>query len=98
MEPADVPTPLTDSDRVLLLAVHAWGDDPGAGLWDVFPPDRGAALRWAWEHGPTRALSRVDALTELASERHAQARVDLARVHVSWWARALRDEPLSVRL
>ncbi|MGE3819080.1 MAG: hypothetical protein AB7I30_06555, partial [Isosphaeraceae bacterium] len=33
----------------------------------------------------------------LAREHQAQSRHDQGRVHPSWWARALQDDPVSVR-
>ncbi|MGE3818532.1 MAG: hypothetical protein AB7I30_03800, partial [Isosphaeraceae bacterium] len=38
-----------------------------------------------------------DVRDALAREHQAQSRPDLGRVHPSWWARALQDEPVSVR-
>jgi hypothetical protein len=97
MAPDAAPTPLTFTDRVLVLAARAWGGDVGPDLWDTLPADRRVAVRWAWNAGPARDLSPHQAQALLGREHEAQARPDLARVHVSWWARALRDEPVSVR-
>jgi hypothetical protein len=92
-EPAD-PGP-TISDLALLRAARVWvGDDPST-LWDVFRHDRRVALSWAWDEQPLE--DRSSALEKLRHEHAAQARPDMARVHPSWWLRALKYEPASVR-
>jgi hypothetical protein len=89
------PPPLTPTDHALLLAARVWGERPDPGLWDLFTTHRRAALRWAWKAG--LGGEEEAARRRLACEYEAQARPNLARVHVSWWARALKDEPASVR-
>jgi hypothetical protein len=94
-QPAPAPRPLSRIDLALLRAARAFGDPPRAGFWDVFPAERRASLTWAWE-----GASVGDATTarqRLEREHAAQARPDLARVHVSWWVRALQEEPRSVQ-
>lgn len=92
-EPA--PGPLTSIERVMLDAASVWGGRNGSGLWDHFPVDRLSSLRWGWEASsppdPAAALER------LRRDQAAQARPDLARVHMSWWVRALKEESASVR-
>jgi hypothetical protein len=95
MDQESAPTPLSPTDQCLLLAARVWARDLSSTFWDVFPTDRRAALRWAWT---SRGVPGADAARERLKEEHtAQARPDLARVHVSWWARALKEEPRSVR-
>jgi hypothetical protein len=85
----------TISDVALLRAARVWvGDDPSA-LWDVFRHDRRVALAWAWDEHP--AEDRSAALERLRQEHAAQVGPDMARVHPSWWLRALKEEPASVR-
>jgi hypothetical protein len=85
----------TIADLALLRAARIWvGDDPSA-LWDVFRLDRRVALAWAWDEHP--AEERSEALERLRQEHRAQARPDMARIHPSWWLRALKEEPASVR-
>src|SRR5262249_30808766 len=45
----------------------------------------------------TGAGDRVEARERLREAHRAEARVEPARVHPSWWARALREESPSVR-
>ena len=92
----DALPPLTPADRALLLAARVWGEQPDPGLWDLFPPDRCVALRWAWDSG-FAGETEAEAREQLLLTHEAQARPDLARVHVSWWVRALKGEPASVR-
>jgi hypothetical protein len=82
-------------DRALLGAFRAWGRDHARDGLARFPAGRRASLLWGWEQG--RADDPGAALGRLRREHAAQARPDLTRVHVSWWVRALRDEPESVR-
>lgn len=89
------PGPLSSVDRDLLDAYRAWGGQHAGEEFDHFPAARRASLRWASKLG--RGDDREVALDRLRREHAAQARPDLARVHVSWWVRALRDEPESVR-
>lgn len=94
-DPNPAPGPLSGVDQAFLLACRAWAGARAPGLFDRFPPARRASLAWAWEHGP--ADDPAAAARRLRRDHAAQARPDLARVHSSWWARALRDEPESVR-
>lgn len=95
MDSAPAPGPLSETDLALLRAARAWGGANAPGLWQWFPAARRASLRWGWDAGLTGDPAR--ALDDLRRGHAAQARPDLARVHSSWWVRALREEPLSVR-
>src|SRR3954464_7729811 len=92
-EPA--PGPLSSVDLALLRAARVWGGGDVSALWACFPAGRRSSLRWGWEAG--RSGDPGEALDRLRREHAAQARPDLARVHVSWWVRALKDEPPSVQ-
>src|SRR5216683_1566972 len=95
MDQETAPTPLSPTDHCVLIAARAWAPDLSSTFWDVFPTDRRASLRWAWT---SKGVPGADAALERLKEEHAaQARPDLARVHVTWWARALKEEPRSVR-
>lgn len=95
MDDEPAPGPLTNVDRALILAAKVWGDQAGSGVLDRFPIDRRASLRWGWEAGGSS--DRSSALESLRREHAAQARPDPARVHMSWWVRALEEEVESVR-
>ncbi len=92
-EPA--PRPLTSHESAALLAARAWCDRVCDSFWDAFSPELRSSLRWAWtafeQQGPDEARAR------LREEHAAQARPDLARIHVSWWIQALEHEPRSVQ-
>jgi len=94
-DPEPAPGPLTSVDEALLRAARAWHGTPPPCFWERFPIGRRASLRWGWRDvgGRDSAAERQ----ELAREHAAQARPDLGRVHVSWWLRALKAEPESVR-
>ena len=79
----------------MLDAARVWGGRDGSGLWDHFPVDRRSSLRWGWERSESRVAAA--ALEGLRRDHAAQARPDLARVHMSWWVRALKEEAVSVR-
>jgi hypothetical protein len=87
------PEPVNPSiiDAALIDAAAVWGD-PDDGPWDRFRPDRARSLRESWNARPGG-----DARDRLRRGHEAQVTPDLARVHVTWWTRALRAEPLSVR-
>ncbi|MFO0953149.1 MAG: hypothetical protein U0835_18745 [Isosphaeraceae bacterium] len=89
------PTPLSQVERFLLLAARAWGGDDADSLWEVFASQRRVSYRWAWDNEPPPVAS--DAADRLQRIHQDQARPDFARVHPTWWARALADEPRSVR-
>lgn len=89
------PSPLTPTDQVLLRALRAWLGEPPEGFWDRFRPEWRATLRFGWAE--TSKIPPDSARESLRCEHEAQARPDLASVHVSWWVRALADEPDSVR-
>lgn len=95
MTHAPDPSVLTAADHSLLRAARVWKAEVDPGFWECFNPDRGAALRLGWQE--EFASDRGAARESLRAEHQAQARPDLARVHVSWWVRALQDEPLSVQ-
>jgi hypothetical protein len=61
----------------------------------VFRHDRRAELAWAWDEQPPE--DRRSAFSRLQEEHAAQAGPDMVRVHPSWWLRALKEEPTSIR-
>jgi hypothetical protein len=100
---------LGEADCVLLLALRAWAPAgrPGMGgpsdkhlyapLLDRLEPS------WVWRvlegqrDATTGAGDRAEARERLREAHRNEARVDLARLHPSWWARGLREESPSVR-
>lgn len=100
-----------ESDRALLLALSAWAPAGPAradlsGSTPASPQERLTAwLDPAWAHRLLEAASRrssgpsepAGALDRLRQGHRAGVRVDPARVHPSWWARALREESPAVR-
>jgi hypothetical protein len=90
------PTPeLTAADRALLRSFQIWGGAAGSRFWKRF--------RAGWRESLERAATAYPPEDGAAAERalrqalRAQARPDFARVHPSWWTRALRDESPSVQ-
>jgi hypothetical protein len=99
---------LGEADRVLLMAMRAWApagraradgssdDDPRARLLARLEPSW--VRRMSEGRGdPTVAGDRAVARERLGAAHRAEARVDLHRVHPSWWARGLREESPSIR-
>ena len=95
MHTNDSATAVTPTDLALMRAAKVWISADATGLWDSFRPDRREALISAWNQ--CRDESVGDAFERLYAEHAAQARADLARVHASWWLRALAEEPPSVQ-
>jgi hypothetical protein len=89
------PNALSPSDRALLNALRGWETTAEPRLWERFRPDWRDALRSAREEQP--ALDPEAVRDQLRREHAALARPDLARVHPSWWVRALKEEPPSVQ-
>ena len=99
--------PLSEADRILLLAVRAWTGAGGTGepaalrarFWDRLGPSRARGLRDAWERGATVATAGALrwARDEIRRAHAASARVEAGRVHPSWWIRALRGESPAVQ-
>lgn len=95
---------VAESDRVLLLAMRAWASSPPMG-WDPFEDPRARLLEHldpSWTLRLKQAdnpdpLDRPEARRRLREAHQAEARVDLDRVHPSWWERALREESPAVR-
>ena len=74
-------------------------DDFVSRFWDRLDPSWAARLREVWEREST-ALGPDDpaaALDRLRRTHEATARVDLGRVHPSWWIRALQEESPAVQ-
>ena len=92
-DPTPAPGPLTRADRAVVSAFQAWGMGQAEARLERFPTARRASLSWGLrdDQGADGPLDR------LLLEHSAQARADLSRVHVTWWFRALRDEPESIR-
>jgi hypothetical protein len=96
--------PLSEADRILLLAARAWTgprragepEGPPARLWDRLGPSRARGLRDAWQRGEP-AGDPGGAREEIRRAHAAWARVDAGRVHPSWWIRALREESPAVQ-
>ena len=92
-EPA--PRPLTSHESAALLAARAWSGGVAETFWEAFSPELHSSLRWAWSL--FEQLSPDEARARLEEEHRAQARPDLAKIHVSWWIQALEHEPRSVQ-
>jgi hypothetical protein len=100
-----------ESDRILLLALRAWAPagrpgrtadgspsvNPHLRLLARLEPSWARRLSEAEEHGSTGANDRSEARECLQEAHRTEARVDLNRVHPSWWVRGLREESPSVR-
>ncbi len=84
-------------DLTLARARIAWGGPDRERIWDRFTPDWRDRLRAAWASELTRGTDPASALELLRQEQAAEARFDPARVHPSWWVRALQDESPAVR-
>ncbi len=92
-EPA--PRPLTSHESAALLAARAWSGGLSETFWESFTPELHASMRWAWQS--MAPITAAEARARLAEEHRAQARPDLARIHVSGWIQALEHEPRSVQ-
>ncbi len=106
------PNRLEDADRALLLSMSVWapsgrrgstadasGDDHRSRLLGRLEPSWAGRLLESEGPGrgePIGAIDRSEARERLRQAHRAEARVDPARVHPSWWARALQDESPSV--
>jgi hypothetical protein len=102
---------LGEADRVLLLALRAWAPagrasfrpdgspdgDPHARLLARLEPSWARRMRDGHGGEANGPAERAEARHRLRDAHEAEARVDLARVHPSWWARGLREESPSVR-
>jgi hypothetical protein len=101
---------LGEADRILLLALRAWGGravgteahgTSPARLLDRLEASRGRRLRDAWVHGLALQgpdlLEPAPARQELSRAQRSTMQVDPARVDPSWWVRALREESPAVR-
>ena len=98
---------LGEADRVLLLALRAWapagrasaGSSGGlqARLLDRLDPSWARRIHDGQAEEMSGTIDRAEARRKLREAHEAEARVDPARVHPSWWARALREESPSVR-
>ncbi len=95
MDRDPAPRPLSGVDLAFLRAARAWGGSSAPDLWACVPAERRSTLRWAWEN--QKAGDPAEALDHLRREVAAQARPDPARVHPSWWVRALKEEPASIQ-
>jgi hypothetical protein len=96
---------LTHADQALLQSLSAWrersavADDFVSRFWRRLDPSWAARLRDVWERGSTAVGSDDPAavLEQLRRAHAATARVDLGRVHPSWWVRALQEESPAVQ-
>jgi hypothetical protein len=98
---------LSEADRILLLAARAWPAAGGSGeaalacarLWERLGRAWRRRLGEAWEGGATEVApgDPGSARDEIRRAHAATARVDAARVHPSWWVRALREESPAVQ-
>ncbi len=82
------------ADRALIAALRAWG---GAGVDRTrgrFSSPWRSRLAAAWS--ASRRLTPEAAWDDLRRDHDASTRLDPARVHRSWYVRALQDEPPSV--
>jgi len=102
---AMAPTGLTHADQALLQSLCAWRERSAAAdefvsrLWQRLDPSWAGRLRVVWERGSTAlgSYEPVAALEQLRRAHEATARVDLWRVHPSWWIRALEEESPAVQ-
>ena len=100
---------LDEADRVLLLALRTWapavrdspdgpaGGHPHARLLARLEPSWARRMLDGLGNTPSGGGDRAEARERLREAHRAEARVDLSRVHPSWWARGLREESPSVR-
>ncbi len=98
------PVELSEADRILLLALRAWGGQSAnraVDLADRLEASWGRRLGDAREHGlefdGPDVLEPTSARQELGQAHWASMHVDPVRVHPSWWVRALREESPAVR-
>ena len=89
---APIETASTAADRALMLASRAWGGPDPEAIVRRFAPSRRASLMGAWSRTSTE-----EARERLRRDHHESARPDFARVHPSWFVRALRGESAAVR-
>jgi len=87
--------PPTTADRSLLRAFRAWGGDAVDRSWARFSPGWRERLGEAWP-AASRATPEA-AWDELRRDHAASSRPDPARVHPSWFVRALKTESPAVR-
>ncbi|MEO6808944.1 MAG: hypothetical protein ABI353_07510 [Isosphaeraceae bacterium] len=86
--------PLLSAERALAKAITAWGGAGDGSFWDIFAPSWRDRLLTSMDvegNGPDAARRA------LGLEHEAEARPDLARVHPTWWVRALQEESPSVQ-
>jgi hypothetical protein len=96
---------LLHADHALLQALLSWRDrsrsseDFVSRCWERLDPLWARRLRGDWEQRSTALDSGTpsEALDRLKRTHEATARVDLARVHPSWWIRALQEESPAVQ-
>lgn len=86
---------LTMADRALLDALTAWGEPDGGQFWDHLEPEWRERLRRGRESGP--AADPEAARADLKHAHTDQVAPDPARVHPTWWVRALKEESPSVQ-
>jgi hypothetical protein len=89
--------PLPVADRSLVRAAIAFDAPSGERIWNRFSSSWRDRLRAAWADALARGTDADAALDALRREHAAGARPDPARVHASWWARALQEESPAVR-
>jgi len=83
------------ADLALLRAVRAWSDPGDDPAWSRFSPDWRDRLRAAW---PSACRFNPEAARDgLRRDHAASSRPDPARIHPSWFVRALRPESPAVR-
>ena len=78
-----------------MWAIQRWGGTTGPEFWSRFTPEWRESLREGLRENPVRDPAMAE--SALRRALGAQARPDVARVHPSWWVRALRDESPSVQ-
>lgn len=91
------PTRLTTADRALLRAWSVWGRPDGRRFWSHFIPDWRSRLEAAGKDDAAGPSDRQGVRTALLADHAAEARVDPASVHPSWFVRALKDESPAVQ-
>ena len=88
-------SPLSASDRALLLAFLAWRVQPDDLPWNRMKPAWSVSLKTAWDR-EFASLDPEQAWSSLKRLHISEAVFDVDRVHPSWLVRALQGESPSV--
>ena len=88
--------PPSTADRALLRSLRAWGGDDVDRAWSRL--SAGWRDRLAEHRRPSERETIEDAWDALRRDHQASSRPDPARVHPTWFVRALKGESPAVRL